>query len=113
MCIRDRYPTVQTAPFNYKSGTLTSLIGTISDGKYSDTVNLRNEIMELSTTRNTLFLKSRKGDLLRIRISAAIEVSTMDNSPTQAQTAKISWVEVGGTDDARIVITKSDGAWPY
>lgn len=108
-----QYPTVQTAPFNYKSGTLTSLIGTISDGKYSDTVNLRNEIMELSTTRNTLFLKSRKGDLLRIRISAAIEVSTMDNSPTQAQTAKISWVEVGGTDDARIVITKSDGAWPY
>lgn len=82
-------------------------------GKYSDTVNLRDEIMELSTTRNTLFLKSRKGDLLEIRISAAVEVSTMDNSPTQAQTAKISWVEVGSTDDARIVITKSDGAWPY
>lgn len=37
----------------------------------------------------------------------------MDNSPTQAQTAKISWVEVGSTDDAKIVITKSDGAWPY
>lgn len=108
-----QYPTVQTAPFNYKSGTLTSLIGTISDGKYSDTVNLRDEILSLSTTRNTLFLKSRKGDLLRIRISAAIEVSTMDNSPTQAQTAKISWVEVGSTNDARIVITKSDGAWPY
>ena len=108
-----QYPTVQTVPFNYKSGTLTSLIGTISDGKYSDTVNLRNEILALSTTRNTLFLKSRKGELLKVRVGAAVEYSTMDSSPTQAQTIKLPWVEVGDAEDSKIITTDADGAWPY
>lgn len=107
-----RYPTVQPSPFNYKTGTLTSLIGTISNGVYSDTVSERNEIMDLSTTQNTLFLKSRKGDLMKIRISGAIESGTMDNSAAQAQTVKIPWVEIGDATDAKIIITKNDGAWP-
>lgn len=108
-----QYPTIQMAPFNYKSGTLTSLIGTISDGRYSDTAKLRNDILALSTTSNTLFLKSRKGDIVKIRISGAIEYSVLDNSPTQAQTVKIPWVEVGDADDSRIIITKYDATWPY
>lgn len=106
-----RYPTVQPSPFNYKSGTLTSLIGTILDGAYSDTIADRDEIMELSTTKNVLFLKNRKGDLLRIRIGGAIECGTMDNSPTQAQTIKLPWVEIGDASEARILITESDEAW--
>lgn len=107
-----RYPTVQPSPFNYKNGTLTSLIGKISEGVYSDTVADRDEIMELSTTQNTLFLKNRKGDLLKIRIGAAIECGTMDNSPTQAQTVKLPWVEIGDATESRIIITENDGAWP-
>ena len=107
-----RYPTVQPSPFNYKTGTLSSLIGTISNGVYSDTVSERNEIMDLSITQNTLFLKSRKGDLMKIRISGAIESGTMDNSAAQAQTVKIPWVEIGDASEARIIITESDGAWP-
>lgn len=108
-----RYPAVQLPPFNYKSGAVTSLIGTISNGVYSDTLADRDEIMELSTTKNTIFLKSRKGDLLKIRVSGAIEFGTMDNSPTQAQTVKIPWVEVGDATTATVIITESDGAWPY
>lgn len=108
-----RYPTVQTAPFNYKSGTLSSLVGVIENGKYSDTVQSRDDILNLSVTQNTLFLKNRKGDLMKVRVSGAIEYSTMDNSPTQAQTIKIPWVEVGSASSDSIVITKSDGAWPY
>lgn len=107
-----RYPTVQPSPFNYKTGTLTSLIGTISNGVYSDTVSERNEIMDLSTTQNTLFLKSRKGDLMKIRVSGAIESGTMDNSAAQAQTIKLPWVEIGDASDARIIITENDVAWP-
>lgn len=108
-----QYPTIQMAPFNYKSGTLTSLIGAIVDGKYSDTAKLRNDILALSMTSNTLFLKSRKGDIMKIRISGAIEYSMLDNSPTQAQTVKVPWVEVGDADDSRIIITKYDATWPY
>lgn len=108
-----RYPTIQPSPFNYKSGTLTSLIGTISNGSYSDTLSGRDDVFELSTTRNTLFLKSRKGDFIKIRISGAIECTTMDNSPTQAQNIKLPWVEIGDVSDAQVICTKDDEAWPY
>jgi len=106
-----RYPTVQPAPQNYRSGTLQSLIGTITDCRYSDTRSVRDAIWALSTTANTLFLKNRKGDLLRIRAAGAIEMDTGDNSPLQPQTVSLPWVEIGSAEDAQIVITRRDGAW--
>ena len=106
-----RYPTIQPAPQNYRSGTLQSLIGTITDCRYSDTREVRDAIWALSTTANTLFLKNRKGDLLRIRTAGAVEMDTGDNSPLQPQTVSLPWVEIGSAEDAQIVITRRDGAW--
>ena len=106
-----RYPTAQPAPQNYRSGTLQSLIGTITDCRYSDTRAVRDAIWALSTTANTLFLKNRKGDLLRIRTAGAIEMDTGDNSPLQPQTVSLPWVEIGSAEAAQIVITRRDGAW--
>nr|DAK83891.1 MAG TPA: glycoside hydrolase [Caudoviricetes sp.] len=106
-----RYPTMQPAPQNYRSGTLQSLIGTITDCRYSDTRAVRDAIWALSTTANTLFLKNRKGDLIKIRTAGAIEMDTGDNSPLQPQTVSLPWVEVGSSEDAQIVITRADGAW--
>lgn len=108
-----RYPTVQTAPQLYRSGTLQSLIGTIRDSAYSDSITLRDAIWALSATKNTLFLKDRKGDILRVQTSGAVEMQTQDNSVLQPQTVTLPWVEVGGMEDARIVIMQGDGAWPY
>ena len=106
-----RYPTVQPAPQNYRSGTLQSLIGTITDCRYSDTREVRDAIWALSTTANTLFLKNRKGDLLRIHTAGAVEMDTGDNSPLQPQTVSLPWVEIGSAEDAQIIITRTDGAW--
>ena len=106
-----RYPTAQPAPQNYRSGTLQSLIGTITDCRYSDTREVRDAIWALSTTANTLFLKNRKGDLLRIRTAGAVEMDTGDNSPLQPQTVSLPWVEIGSAEAAQIVITRRDGAW--
>lgn len=96
------YPTVMIAPQNYQSGTLQSLIGVVSDGVYSDTIDLRNAIYSLSLTTNTLFLKNRKGDLLRIRPGEEITMETMDNTRAQALTVSFPWVEVGGASNAAI-----------
>lgn len=90
------------SPQNYMGGTLQSLIGVIKDGEYSDTIDLRDAIYNLSTTTNVLFLKNRKGDLLRIRPSGEISMETMDNSRQQAQTVSFPWVEVGDASDAAI-----------
>lgn len=108
-----QYPTLQPAPWNYRSGTLSSLIGIISDGVYSDTVEMQKRIYALSTTSNELFLKDRKGNLLRIKISGQIEMTTMDNTPQQAQNVKIPWIETGSIEGVKIKLTKNDGAWPY
>lgn len=97
-----RYPTVQRAPQNYQSGTLTALIGVASKGVYADTIEQRNAIWALSTTQNTLFLKNRKGDLLMIAISGEITMQTGDNTPQQTQTATIPWVEVGSAENVAL-----------
>ena len=100
------YPFVQLSQQNYKSGTLESLIGTIDDSegqnRYYDTVDLKEAIYALSTTSNTLFLKSRKGDLWMIRPSGDITMTTMDNTKEQAQTVRFPWVEVGDASNVSI-----------
>lgn len=102
------YPTVMIAPQNYQSGTLQSLIGVTKGGTYSDTIDLRDAIYNLSVTTNVLFLKNRKGDLLRIRPSDAITMETMDNTREQAQTVGFPWVEVG--DASGVAIYGTGGA---
>lgn len=107
------YPTIQAAPQNYRSGTLQSLIGTITGGTYSDTLELKKAVYGLSVTQRTLFLKNRKGELMKIRISGPVTMETMDNAVCQAQTVSIPWAEVGGAENVQIVLTQQDDAWPY
>lgn len=102
------YPTVMIAPQNYQGGTLQSLIGVTKDGEYSDTIDLRDAIYSLSLTTNVLFLKNRKGDLLRIRPSGEISMETMDNTRQQALTVSFPWVEVG--DASGVAIYGTGGA---
>lgn len=98
-----RFPHVQISPQRYKSGTLSSYIGTVKAGEYTDTIEQREAIDLLSTTTNSLFLKSRKGDLWEIRLSDAISYDTMDNSLAQAVTASISWVQIADASETSII----------
>ena len=101
-----RYPLVQIAPFNYKSGTLQSLIGSVNydcEGTdYSDTTELRDAIMDLSSSKDFLFLKNRKGDLWKVRPGGEIDMETADNTREQAQTVSFPWVETGSAEGAAI-----------
>jgi len=108
-----KYPTVQLAPQNYKSGNLSSLIGVLnlteySEINYMDTRQQRDAIYELSITTNPLFLKTRKGDILKIRISDAIGMTSMDNTLSQAQEVSISWVEVGSLSNKEHIVSYED-----
>lgn len=104
-----RYPTIQTAPQNFKSGTLKSLIGGLSLNsetgvmEYSDTIALRDAIYALSTTTNTLFLKNRKGDLIMIKVGGAISMETADSTRGQIQTMELPWVEIGDAQNVTII----------
>lgn len=108
-----RYPTVQLAPQNYKAGTLTGLIGAVdwSTGqpRYKDTIQLQDAIYALSTTHNSLFIKNRKGELLRIRISGPISMQTGDATRPQALTMTLPWVEIGRADNVSLYSTEYVG----
>lgn len=110
-----RYPTVQVSPANWKSGTLQSLIGAIDyaggQNAYSDSLALRDAIYSLSTTSNTLFLKNRKGDLLRVRIAGQIQMETMDGTREQAQQVSLPWVETGSTESVSITVLPGDSLY--
>ena len=86
------YPTVQPAPQNYLSGTLKALIGTVSGGRYTDSLALRKALMALSVTENPMFLKSSKGDVLRVRTNGAVTAATAENVESLAQTVSFPWI---------------------
>lgn len=107
-----RYPTVQLSCQNYMSGQVSSLIGTVAvdeNGQvtYSDTRTMRDAIFNLSTTNDTLFLKTRKGDIFEIRIANPIQVSIMDETYAQAQEAAINWVQVDDSVDDYVLSYES------
>lgn len=103
-----QYPLVQLRNANYMSGTLSSLIGIIRDCEYSDTIAQKNAIYALSTSQNALFLKSRKGDIWRIRIAGNIQMDTMDDTKQQAQTASIPWVQTASAENSAIISTPNE-----
>lgn len=111
-----RYPKVQLTPQNYKSATLTGLIGAISwatgQPEYVDTIALRDTISALSLTKNPLFLKNRKGDLIRVRIAAPVTMQTDDATQEQMQTANIQWVEVGSAEGVSLFALENKGVSP-
>ena len=90
-------PTVQPAPQNYLSGTLKALIGAVSGGVYTDSLDVRNALMALSVTEKPLFLKSSKGDVMRVMTNGAVTSATAEKAESLAQTVSFPWIEL---DDA-------------
>ena len=70
---------------------------------YRDDKEQRDAIWNLSTTTNSLFLKSRKGDVIGIRIAGDISMDIMDGTPQQAGTANVPWVQVDEGADKSII----------
>lgn len=71
--------------------------------EYRDDKELRDAIWNLSTTTNSLFLKSRKGDVIGIRIAGEIRMEIMDGTPQQAITASVPWVHVDEGENKSII----------
>lgn len=98
-----KYPLVMGNTQNRKAGTLGGLIGSISQGEYYDTNATMNGIFALSTSKNPLFLRSRRGEIYRISLSGEISMTTEDNSPKQQLTASVPWVEIAPVGNASVV----------
>lgn len=106
-----QYPTIQMDTANYKSGTLSALIGRVdqTENQYIDSVELANEIMDLSTDTRPKFLKDRKGNLMQVSISGAVVMTAGDTQPQQCYTVQLPWAEVGSVEDISIIQTPESG----
>lgn len=91
------YPTRQPTASNYRSGTLTAFIGKVANDQYTDSVDLMKELYALSTSPLAKFLKTRKGDMLRVETSAPVSMQIGDKYAAQPAKIGLPWVE---TDDA-------------
>ena len=109
-----RYPKRQPVSTNYKSGTLTALIGKVDmeNNVYIDSVALAENLMELSTDDSPKFIRDRKGNFLMIETDSAVTMQVGDIQAIQPYTMMLPWRETGGTDNISVVQLPSDEGWP-
>ena len=107
------YPNRQPISALYKTGKLSGYIGKTNNlNQYSDSISLQNAIYDISVSTLDKFLKSRKGDVIKVDTASSIQMQTEDTTTQQALKATIDWVEVGDSSDVSIVSVPQDGFWP-
>ena len=125
-----RYPTRMPSTQNYASGTLQGLIGAIytvpalieqignykwtakpSTLDYFDSVDLEQELYDLSTAPYQLFLRDMKGRLRMIATNGAVTMTTNIKQKQQSISISFPWVEIGDASDVTIIQTPDDYGW--
>ena len=109
-----KYATRQPVSSQYKSGTLSALIGSVNSSTmtYEDTWELAEEIMELSTSTNPKFLRGMKGELWKVETSAAVRGQANVKSAAMPILVEIPFVEVGDAEGVSIVAMPLDPVFP-
>lgn len=107
-----QYPTIQRDTADYRSGTLTALIGRVDqiENRYYDSAALAQEIMALSLDDRPKFLKDRKGNFMQVTTAGAIIMTMNDAQAEQSVTVQLPWVEIGSVEDLSFIQTEEDGA---
>ena len=100
-----RYPVVQRSTQNRRQGSLTGLIGKAQGGVYTDSNAVEQAIRALSSSKNQLFLRDRRGNFMRISLAGEISMKVNDNSLAQEITVSIPWVEDGPADGLSVYLT--------
>ena len=103
------YPTVQKVGRKGLSGKLRAWVGGVKDTQFRDSVQMVDDLMDMSTRNTVKFLRDRKGNLRMIEISDAIVKETQDKYAEQPVQIEIPWVEVGDAKDCQIVSLLTDG----
>lgn len=96
------YPAVFRSTQNSRQGTLTGLIGKVTGGVYSDSNETEAALRALSTSRYQLFLRDRRGNLIKIALAGEISMSVNDSTAKQEITVSVPWVETGPTDGVSV-----------
>lgn len=110
------YPAYQRSSNRYRSGRVTAFVGKIdyqTQEYVGDTATYVDELMALSTSNATLFLRDRKGNFRNIQIDGAITAKVHSQYQNQAVSITIPWVEVANAASTNLILVKGDILWPY
>lgn len=109
-----RYPTRQGVSTNYRTGSLSAYIGNvdITNNIYVDTAAQADAIMEIGSSTDTKFLRSRKGERWMVDTAAATTLKLGDKYKEQPYSASLTWAETGDADGIPVISIPSDAAWP-
>ena len=95
------YAKIQSSYSNYWTGTLTALLGNCGI-TYQDTVEQMNQIKALANDNRDKFLKDRKGNIWKVRLSAPVGEQVTDAYVEQAVTVTLTWSEVGSAENSSV-----------
>lgn len=108
-----RYANRQPVSTLYDSGTLTALIGAITQypAAYYDSWDLANEIKALSVNTNPKFMTDMKGAIWMVETSGAIATETGNSNQFMPIKITIPWLEVGDASGLSIVSIPTDALY--
>lgn len=107
-----RYPTRQPTTQNYRSGTLSAYIGKVENGEFSDSMHVIQELRELSISSAPKFLKTRKGEILRVETSDPITFAVSDKFIAQPMKIGLPWAEVDNAENDSVITIIGSDYWP-
>lgn len=96
------YPAVFRSTQNSRQGTLTGLIGRVRDAVYTDSNETEAALRALSSSRNQLFVRDRRGNLIKVALAGEISMTVNDSTAKQEITVSVQWVEAGPTDGVSV-----------
>lgn len=100
-----RYPARQVSAANYRSGSLQAYIGAVDqrENRYWEAEGRAEELLALSTSPRPKFLKSRRGELLRVETGGPVSLQVGDRFWEQPYTVTLPWVEVDSAEGVSIL----------
>lgn len=106
-----KYPLRQPNTQSYRSSTLTSFAGRSHNGQYMDSIAKIQALRNVSTSTLAKFLKTRKGELIRVETGDPISMSVVDKYEQQPVRIGLPWVETGDAGNASVITTTDDAYW--
>lgn len=106
-----KYPVRQPSAQMPKSGVLSALLSNTTEYGYADTAEQMDRLYNISASRNTFFLKDRKGNLYMVGIDGAVSQQINDASAVQEVSVSIPWREIGDAEKSVLIQLPTDEGW--
>lgn len=98
-----KYPKISLGKQNYASGTITCMLGEISNEQYIEWAGIRGSWSSFCNNGNMKLLKDIRGNKYLVDIVDTPTFETMDETVQQATTISFNWIELGDSNKIAVI----------